>query len=183
MHIRPGTKDDAEQIAELHTRSWLTAYAEIMPASYLNASLLDERKAMWSARLAAETGDAGHGRCAFVAVEGGAVVGFAYLGVEGDGRVLLDNLHVQPERKQAGIGRRLVCHAFGWAAERHPGRTVYLEVLRDNAAAIGFYRRLGGQPTREFVERFPAGFKLPVVEYAWGADLVRLIGGGDRLAS
>ncbi|TYB51828.1 GNAT family N-acetyltransferase [Nonomuraea sp. PA05] len=175
MHIRPGTKDDAEQIAELHTRSWLTAYAEIMPASYLNASLLDERKAMWRTRLAAETAEPDHARCALVAVEGGAVVGFAYLAVQGDGRVLLDNLHVQPERKQSGIGRRLVCHAFGWAAEWHPGRTVYLEVLRDNAAAIGFYRRLGGQPTREFVERFPAGFELPVVEYAWGPSSSRVI--------
>ncbi|GAA0952972.1 GNAT family N-acetyltransferase [Nonomuraea longicatena] len=90
-----------------------------------------------------------------------------------DGRILLDNLHVRPERKQSGIGRELLNHAFGWAAERHPGKAVCLEVLRDNSAAAAFYRRLGGQITKEFVERFPAGFDLPVVEYTWDADTVR----------
>ncbi|MET7463213.1 GNAT family N-acetyltransferase [Nonomuraea sp. NPDC005501] len=108
-----------------------------------------------------------------VAVDGDALLGFACLAVETDGRILLDNLHVEPERKQSGIGRQLVHHAFGWVAERHPDKTVYLEVLRDNVAAITFYRRLDGRPTREFMERFPAGFELPVVEYTWGPDIVR----------
>ncbi|MFI6787405.1 GNAT family N-acetyltransferase [Nonomuraea sp. NPDC050383] len=175
MHIRSGTQDDAEPIAELHTRSWLTAYAEIMPAGYLNGPLLDERKAMWSTRLATVTAEQDHTRCLLVAVDGDALVGFAYLAVEADGRILLDNLHVEPVRKQSGIGRQLVHHAFGWAAERHPDKTVYLEVLRDNVAAISFYRRLDGRPTREFMERFPAGFELPVVEYTWGPDNVRIL--------
>ncbi|MBN6057276.1 GNAT family N-acetyltransferase, partial [Nonomuraea sp. RK-328] len=177
MHIRSGTEDDAEQIAELHTRSWLTAYAGIMPASYLNAPLLDERKVMWSARLATVASEPDHARCLLVAADGDALLGFAYLVVGTDGRILLDNLHVQPERKQSGIGRRLVHHSFGWASERHPGKPVYLEVLRDNVAAITFYRRLDGRPTKEFTERFPAGFELPVVEYTWDPDIVRKLAG------
>ncbi|MEV5557992.1 GNAT family N-acetyltransferase [Nonomuraea wenchangensis] len=187
MHIRSGTKDDAEHIAELHTRSWLTAYAEIMPASYLGGPLLDERKAMWSTRLATVPAEQDHSRCLLVAVDDNMLLGFAYLAVATDGRLLLDNLHVQPERKQSGIGRQLVHHAFGWASEQHPDKTVYLEVLRDNVAAITFYRRLGGQPAKEFVERFPAGFELPVVEYTWGPDVVRTLGDNrstaDRRAS
>ncbi|WP_433221295.1 N-acetyltransferase family protein [Microtetraspora malaysiensis] len=187
MHIRPGTEDDAEHIAELHTRSWLTAYAGIMPASYLNGSLLDERKEMWSARLATVASEPDHARCLLVAVDDDALLGFAYLAVGTDGRILLDNLHVQPERKQSGIGRQLVYQTFGWASEQHPGKTVYLEVLRDNVAAITFYRRLGGHPTKEFMERFPAGFELPVVEYAWGPDAVRALADNrsttDRLVS
>ncbi|WP_067136811.1 GNAT family N-acetyltransferase [Microtetraspora malaysiensis] len=193
MQIRSGTEDDAERIAELHTRSWLTAYAGIMPASYLNGSLLDERKEMWSTRLATVASEPDHARCLLVAVDsdgdgdGDALLGFAYLTVGTDGRILLDNLHVQPERKQSGIGRQLVYQTFGWASEQHPGKTVYLEVLRDNVAAITFYRRLGGHPTREFMERFPAGFELPVVEYTWGPDAVRTLAGNrsatDQLAS
>ncbi|MFD1544730.1 GNAT family N-acetyltransferase [Nonomuraea guangzhouensis] len=177
MHIRSGTKDDAEQIAELHTRSWLTAYAEIMPPSYLNESLLKERNVMWSTRLATVASEPDHTRCLLVAVDGDALLGFAYLAVGADERILLDNLHVQPERKQSGIGRQLVYHSFGWAAERHPGKTVYLEVLRDNTAAITFYRRLDGRSTKEFMERFPTGFELPVVEYAWDPDAVRILAG------
>ncbi|MEV1250143.1 GNAT family N-acetyltransferase [Nonomuraea sp. NPDC050022] len=187
MQIRSGTQDDAEQIAELHTRSWLTAYAEIMPASYLNGPLLDERKAMWSIRLATLASEPDRARCLLVAVDGNALLGFAYLAAGTDGRLLLDNLHVQPERKQSGIGRQLVYHAFGWASEQHPDKTVYLEVLRDNVAAITFYRRLGGHPTNEFMERFPTGFELPVVEYTWGPDIVQTLADNrsttDQLAS
>ncbi|MEV0196573.1 GNAT family N-acetyltransferase [Nonomuraea sp. NPDC050691] len=187
MHIRSGTSADAEHIAELHTHSWLTAYAEIMPASYLNGPLLDERKAMWSTRLATIASEPDHARCALVAVDGDVLLGFAYLVAGTDGRVLLDNLHVQPERKKSGIGRQLVHHAFGWAADQHPDKAVYLEVLRDNVAAISFYRRLGGHPTKEFMERFPAGFELPVVEYTWSPDIVRELAddrsADDRLVS
>jgi ribosomal protein S18 acetylase RimI-like enzyme len=181
MHIRPGTDADAERIAELHTLSWLTSYAEIMPADYLKGPLLDEHKATWSTRLATISPDPDHS-CLLVADDGDGLLGFAYLYVETDGRILLDNLHVQPERKQSGIGRRLVNHGLGWAAERHPGKAVYLEVLRDNTTAIAFYRRLGGRRTDEFVERFPAGFDLPVVEYTWDAEAVQTFG-GDRLVS
>ncbi|GAA4583567.1 hypothetical protein GCM10023194_21230 [Planotetraspora phitsanulokensis] len=158
-----------------------------MPASYLAGPLLDERKAMWSTRLATVTAEQDHTRCLLVAVDGNDLLGFAYLAVGTDGRILLDNLHVQPERKQSGIGRQLVYHAFGWASEQHPDKTVYLEVLCDNFAAITFYRRLGGQSTKEFMERFPAGFELPVVEYTWGPDIVRILADNrsttDRLAS
>ncbi|WP_218004644.1 GNAT family N-acetyltransferase [Microtetraspora niveoalba] len=172
MHIRFGTHDDAKRIAELHTRSWQTAYSGIMPAGYLNGSLLDERKAAWNTRLAAVTPESDHASCLLVAAEGTALVGFVYLTLESDGRLLLDNLHVEPGHKRSGIGRQLVHRAFSWAATHHPGRVVYLEVLRDNVPAIAFYERLGGRPTKEFVERFTMGFELPVIEYTWTQDLV-----------
>ncbi|MFF5205822.1 GNAT family N-acetyltransferase [Streptosporangium sp. NPDC000396] len=188
MHIRFGTKDDAERIATLHTQSWLTAYAGIMPAGYLNGpSLLDERKAMWATRLTTVAPEPDHASCLLVAVDDTALLGFAYLTLEADGRILLDNLHVQPRRKGSGIGRRLMQHASTWAASRHPGKTVYLGVLQANAAAIAFYRRLGGRPTKEFVERFPAGFELPVVEYTWNPDAISTLAANrstdDRRAS
>ncbi|WP_066939903.1 GNAT family N-acetyltransferase [Microtetraspora fusca] len=175
MHIRFGTQDDAERIAELHTHSWQTAYSEIMPASYLNGSLLDERKVMWKTRLTAVAPESDHASCLLVAAEGTTLVGFAYLTLESDGRVLLDNLHVRPGLKRSGIGRRLVHRAFSWAATHHPGRVIYLEVLRDNVSAIAFYQRLGGRLTKEFVERFAAGFELPVIEYTWSPDLVETL--------
>ncbi|GII31328.1 GNAT family N-acetyltransferase [Planotetraspora mira] len=174
MHFRTGTKDDAERIAVLHTESWKTAYAGIMPAAYLNGSLLEERRAMWITRLASSASEpAGEGSASLVvAVEDTALQGFVYLLLQPDGRILLDNLHVLPTRKRSGIGRQLMRHAFTWAAAHHPGKAVYLEVLRDNAPAVGFYERNGGEATREFVERFPAGFELPVVEFTWNPAAV-----------
>ncbi|MFI6506331.1 GNAT family N-acetyltransferase [Streptosporangium sp. NPDC050855] len=186
MLIRFGTRDDAEHIAVLHAESWLTAYAGIMPDDYLNGPLLDERRSVWNARLTAAP-EHDHPPCLLVAVEDTVLAGFVYLGLQADGRVLLDNLHVRPASRGSGIGHRLMRHAFAWAATRHPGRVLYLGVLRGNTSAIAFYRRLGGRPTREFVQRFPAGFDLPAVEYTWDPDAVRSLAGhrsaGDRQAS
>ncbi|MFC4114084.1 GNAT family N-acetyltransferase [Nonomuraea zeae] len=173
MHIRFGTKDDAEHIATLHAQSWLTAYTGIMPASYLNGPrLLDERKTLWTTRLTTVAPEPDRTSCLLVAVDDSATLGFAYLALEADGRILLDNLHVRPRRKGSGIGRHLMQHACAWTANHHAGKAVYLEVLQANVAAIAFYERLGGRPTRQFVERFPAGFELPVVEYTWDLDAV-----------
>ncbi|NUW42691.1 GNAT family N-acetyltransferase [Nonomuraea rhodomycinica] len=166
MHFRTGAPDDAEVIATLHTESWRSAYAGIMPGSYLDGPLLEERTALWADRLGPGRVTSGEDLL-LVAEEDGTVQGFVYLARQPDGRVLLDNLHVRPARKRSGIGRLLMGRAFAWAAERHPGRAVYLEVLRDNAPAIAFYERCGGTPAREFVERLPAGFELPVIEYVW----------------
>ncbi len=51
-----------------------------------------------------------------------------------------------PARKRSGIGRQLMRHAFTWAATHHPGKAVYLEVLRDNAPAVAFVDRGGRRP-------------------------------------
>lgn len=163
MDIRQGTPADVDAVAALHTESWRTAYAGIMPAAYLDGPLLDERLTLWRDRLAGRTDT---DSCLLVTGDGGAIDGFAYLARQGDGRVLLDNLHVSPALKRSGIGHRLMDRAFAWAAAHHPGKPVYLEVLRDNAPARAFYERLGGRVTKEFVERLPAG-DLPVVEYTW----------------
>lgn len=177
MHFRTGTTDDAELIAALHTESWQTAYAGIMPATYLNGPLQEVRRAIWTTRLSWSTLESvgENSVLLVVAVEGIALQGFVYLFLQPDGRVLLENLHVLPTRKRSGIGRQLMRHAFTWAAAHHSGKAIYLEVLRDNAPAIGFYERSGGQATREFVEGFPAGFELPVVEYTWSPDAVQAL--------
>ncbi len=169
-----GTPGDADAIAALHTESWRSAYAGIMPASYLDGPLLEERRELWATRLTPEVpGDASH---LLLAERDDALHGFAYLIAQPDSRILLDNLHVRPTLKRSGIGRRLMGHAFTWAAAQHPGKPVYLEVLKDNSSAIAFYERCGGSVTREFVERLPPGFELPVIEYTWtsqGVDALK----------
>ncbi|OMI33425.1 hypothetical protein SPAR_41524 [Streptomyces sparsogenes DSM 40356] len=89
------------------------------------------------------------------------MAGFAYLMPRPDGRLLLDNLHARRGRTGTGIGGRLLRHAFTWAAEEHPGKAVYLEVLRANTPAIAFYERHGALRTDERVCRFEQGFELP----------------------
>ncbi|WP_219466078.1 GNAT family N-acetyltransferase, partial [Nonomuraea rhizosphaerae] len=107
-----------------------------------------------------------------LAEEEATLQGFVYLLRRPGRRILLDNLHVLPARKRSGVGRQLMRRAFTWAATEHPGATVYLEVIRGNAPAIAFYQRCGGVPARTFVERLPAGFDLPMIEYVWTPDAV-----------
>ncbi|WP_199546974.1 GNAT family N-acetyltransferase [Streptomyces sp. N35] len=163
MEIRWGRRDDAAEIAALHTESWRTAYAGIMPADFLDGALLEDRLELWLGRLAAPPS----GAALFVAATAAGIDGFAYVMPGPDGRVLLDNLHARPGRTGSGIGRRLLTRALAWAADEHPGRTVYLEVLRDNTRAIAFYERHGAVRTDERVCRFEQGFELPELEYSW----------------
>src|SRR4029453_9279110 len=73
-------------------------------------------------------------------------MGFIAVWAKGDPGfgVYIDNLHIHPERRSAGLGRRLLAEAMRRVARR--GETdAYLWVFDDNSRAIDFYRRLGGE--------------------------------------
>ncbi|MFC9997417.1 GNAT family N-acetyltransferase [Nocardia sp. NPDC127526] len=173
VRFRDGAAGDAEAIAALHTASWRTAYAGIMPQDYLEGPLLEERRALWRGRLAGG-GASGH---LIIAESGADLAGFAYLMPRADGRILIDNLHVHPGRKRSGLGGRLLRRAFEWAAAAHPGSVVYLEVLADNAPAIAFYERHGGRRTDRRTAVFPQGFALDEYEYSWPQVVPADLGG------
>jgi GNAT superfamily N-acetyltransferase len=173
MEVRTGTARDTLRVASLHTDSWRTAYAGLMPASYLDGPLRQEQADMWKTRLAPPVDGDPTGAHLLIAEHGIDLLGFAYLIPHRDGRILLDNLHVDPARTRGGIGRLLLRHAFIWAATIHPGQSVFLEVLRDNARAIAFYAKAGGQPSEVRTARFPAGFELPYLEYTWSAEAIK----------
>ncbi|MCX5395217.1 GNAT family N-acetyltransferase [Streptomyces sp. NBC_00094] len=163
MEIRTGRRSDATEVAALHAESWRTAYAGIMPSSFLTGPLLENRLELWRGRL-----DEPHPGAALFVMEGAPEIeGFAYVIPQSDGRLLLDNLHARPGRTGSGFGGRLLSHALAWAADEHPGSAVYLEVLRANTRAIAFYERHGALRTDERVCRFEQGFELPELEYTW----------------
>ncbi len=173
--IETGTPDEAlesspdgdwERVAALHAASWRTAYAGILPDSFLAGPLEAERRAEWHRRLTRPPAGS-----ALILATGEQVAdglyGFAYLMPGEGGRILLDNLHVRPGHLGSGIGGVLLREALSWAARAHPGRDVYLEVLRDNTRAIAFYERQGGVRTGEDVARFGAGIEVPQYLYTW----------------
>ncbi|GAB2513264.1 GNAT family N-acetyltransferase [Nocardia heshunensis] len=163
IRIRPGTAADAKAVATLHTASWRTAYAGIMPTAYLNGPLGGDHQTLWLNRL---TGDPTEGDL-FIAESSSDLAGFIYLAPQPDGRILIDNLHVQPTLKGGGVGTLLLRHGFDWAAAEYPGRAVYLEVLRANTPAIAFYQRHGGHLGKPRIAHFPAGFDLLDLEVTW----------------
>ncbi|SEP44053.1 hypothetical protein SAMN02990966_06260 [Rhodospirillales bacterium URHD0017] len=129
---------DADTIAALHAASWRSAYRGILSEDTLGRALDGERRTHWRSKLATMAphdmvliaSDTG-----FIAVWGDGDPGFG---------AYIDNLHVHPERRSAGLGRRLLREAMRRVAGR--GETgAYLWVFDGNVRAIDFYRRLGGE--------------------------------------
>ncbi|MPZ29815.1 MAG: GNAT family N-acetyltransferase [Rhodospirillales bacterium] len=100
--IRAATVVDADGIAAVHAVSWRSAYRGIFKDSTLGPALDGERRAHWSGKLAAMGSDD------TVLVADG--VGFIAVWAKGDPGfgAYVDNLHVHPERRSAGLGRRLL---------------------------------------------------------------------------
>jgi ribosomal protein S18 acetylase RimI-like enzyme len=126
--IRPATVADADDIAALHAASWRSAYRGIFKDGTLGPSLDGERREHWRAVLIAD----GQG---FIAVWAAGDTGFG---------AYVDNLHVRPDRRSGGLGRRLLGAAMQRVATRGE-RRAYLWVFDANTRAIDFYRRLGGE--------------------------------------
>lgn len=83
----------------------------------------------------------------FVLRANGQVVGMANALItistaEGGPVLLLEDVILKREHRGAGLGRRLVEHVLAWAAAQGMARVTLL-ADRDNAAALGFYSRLG----------------------------------------
>jgi GNAT superfamily N-acetyltransferase len=99
-------------------------------------------------------------RAVLVAERDGALVGMVTGQVvvstaEGGPSVLVEDLVVEEAARGAGLGRALVAAIEGWARERGATR-VQLLVDEENLPALGFYRRLGWQPTQlRALRRFP----------------------------
>ena len=164
MIIRSGGEADIAAISALHTASWRSAYDEILPAWYLDGPLPGDHLDRWQQRLADASSPG-----LFIAEADSVLVGFVYLQLAEDRRVIIDNLHAAPLHRGVGVGTRLIEAGLLWAATAYPGRSVYLEVFRENTAAIAFYERRGGRRTASGITRFEAGFEVPVYEYTWSS--------------
>lgn len=156
---------DADAIAALHAESWRNAYRGLVPDSYLDGPLVEERTAFWRARLA----EADDGRHTVKAVMDDALVGFSCTlrDAEPEWGPLLDNLHVRPALKGRGIGARLLQTSREWVAQVAPGQTLHLWVIEGNTAARRFYDRQGGAVTGRQVNEMAPGVVVTAVRYVW----------------
>ncbi|MEM6898134.1 MAG: GNAT family N-acetyltransferase [Pseudomonadota bacterium] len=133
MRIRAAEPADAAALKNLHMASWRSAYASFAPATVFGAPLehnMAERWDTWPAD-----------RLIRVAEDDG-ILGFA--AVEWKAQPYLDNLHIRPDLRGTGLGRRLFSDlAAVLLAGGH--RALSLTVIAGNAPARGFYRRCGGR--------------------------------------
>jgi ribosomal protein S18 acetylase RimI-like enzyme len=144
--IRPALLKDVEAIARVHVATWRSAYRGVLPDDFL-ASLSE---AHYADRWRRVIGDGSSSVQVVDLPEG--IVGFASGGRERAGETGFEGelyaIYVLDSAQRQGHGRELV-RAVAGALREMKLKDMIVWVLRDNAAARGFYERLGGVYVRE----------------------------------
>ncbi|WP_439105080.1 GNAT family N-acetyltransferase [Celeribacter marinus] len=136
MLIRDAVQSDLPAVAAIHVASWRMAYRGLLSDDYLGQPVADDLNGKWVGMdIPAED-------ILLVAIDDNAVTGFIYV-KGGKHPAYIDNLHVDPDRKRAGIGAALMKAAARTLIARGHN-SAYLTVITDNAAAVDFYRKMGG---------------------------------------
>jgi GNAT superfamily N-acetyltransferase len=164
--VRAVSPRDGAAIARLHAASWKDAYRGILSDEFLAREVDAERLRVWTARMSEWNPARSFGEIAEI---GSEPVGFVCVMADADPAhgALLDNLHVLPGRRTAGIGRRLIVDAGNWVARTLPGTPMHLTVYVANEAARAFYRRRGGIESVPFREREHDGRMHDIVRFVW----------------
>ncbi len=134
--------EDSDAIAAVHVRSWQSAYAHILPASFLAEMSIPDRATRWRAILSAN-----ESKTLVTRSQSGEVTGLASFGKCRDAGAPASQgeiwaLYASPEVWGQGVGRELLKQAL--SALNHDGfTTVSLWVLRKNHRGIRFYKAAG----------------------------------------
>jgi GNAT superfamily N-acetyltransferase len=166
MTIRAAALADALAIAQLHTQSWQTAYRGILRDDFLDGPLAENRRLLWRTRLSdSDRAD----QFVLVDTQGDAIRAFAcaFLDADPEWGCLVDNLHVVPDLKGQGLGRRLMSAVAERVWLSDPGSRLHLWVYEQNLAARRFYERLGGQVNELHAEMALDGTQVNAVRYGW----------------
>lgn len=154
IEIRKATPADAVAIAAIHVAVWRSAYASILPDTYLSRMSVTRHASHYGAGIRSGAGVL----VATVSAEdlppdsNSRVVGFATAGPSrGGGRTLaegeVETLYVLDDWRDRGIGRSLI-RAAGEHLRGIGCRSAFLWVLRDNPSRW-FYQRMGGRVVME----------------------------------
>ena len=143
LNIRKAKLKDATTLGHIQVISWRSAFRNIASDDYLDKMVSEENQADdWKEILA----DAE--QVVFVAETENKLVGYAWAHREDDESIEWDSelisMHILPEYKRQGIGRRLFAAVTSQLKEQGC-KSVYLWVLEENHPSRKFYEALGGQ--------------------------------------
>jgi ribosomal protein S18 acetylase RimI-like enzyme len=142
--LRRGTPGDLAAVSALQLASWRDAYRGLLPDAYLDGALAADLDAVWRRKL--DGAPAPRSLLLVAEAAEGSLAGFLYACQEAAGAqsAYLDNLHVRPEWRGAGLGARLMRAAVPELSALGYGG-LHLRVFAQNTAALRFYERLGGR--------------------------------------
>jgi GNAT superfamily N-acetyltransferase len=178
VNLREAGAADIGAIARLHAESWRVAYRGMYRDEFLDGPVFGDRLSVWRGRLTSPATN----QHTIVAEDGsGAIAGFACAFGDDDPQwgTLLDNIHVDPVRKRAGIGTRLLGEVGRLVSRHYPSSGLYLWVLEGNVSARRFYERWGAQNAGAQEFEPAGGGKVTSLRYVW-PDLTTLRASGRK---
>ncbi|NRB19564.1 MAG: GNAT family N-acetyltransferase [Rhodobacteraceae bacterium] len=153
--LRRATPEDCDRIAEFHVRMWRQTYRDMAPDAAIRALDFGRRQAQWRARLA---GSRHHALTLLAQDDQGQILGLCDLArseiAAFPEAMELTNLYVDTAVSGLGMGRHFLRLAQHWA-QRSGRSDLVLAVVRQNDAALGFYRACGGDPVATSLDKGP----------------------------
>lgn len=148
--VREASTGDVPAIADLHVRSWRSAYRGIVPDAILDGLSVEARRDTWLRVIGRAASDPANEGRVWIVEESGAVRGFAETRPSRDEDVLpgtgeVHSIYLAPEAWGRGLGQRLLAHAADDLRARGFAPLV-LWVIEGNARGRRFYERAGWQP-------------------------------------
>ena len=141
VSVRPATPADAASIARVQLVTWRTAFADLLPAEVLDAWDGDTAAETWRAAIGTPPSP---GHTVLVAVDAGAVVGFAATAPDGDAREVTVLL-VEPRWGRRGHGSRLLA-AVADLARAAGTKTLTSWLAEQDAVTSRFLQTAGWAP-------------------------------------
>src|SRR5258706_15371583 len=145
--IRSAGPEDAAAIADVHVRTWQSAYQGIINAEFLQSLSMENHERYWRKWLFTKDQPA----FSFVAELDGLIVGFVNAGPERSGDPLykgeVNAIYIHRNVQKQGIGRKLIGATVSEFRKRAIA-SMLIWVLADNPSRK-FYEALGGKYLRE----------------------------------
>ncbi len=165
LSFRNARKEDAENIAKLHAKSWQRAYKGILSDEYLANNVLKNRLETWQKRFE----NPKENQYIILVEENDILLGFVCIFGNQDTEYgsLIDNLHVKPDLKGKGIGKKLLIKASDLILENYKTRIMHLWVFEANTSAIGFYENCGGKNAERSLRDNPDGTQSYCFRMVW----------------
>jgi ribosomal protein S18 acetylase RimI-like enzyme len=165
--VRHAKREDAARIAEIHVRSWQSAYRGLIPQDYLDG--LDPAAGIGRWAEAIEQIDPARGGVLVVVGAAGQVAGFANFCASRDEDAGADDgevraIYLSPECWGLGHGRMLMAATLEYLAAIAYAK-VTLWVLDSNTRARRFYEAAGFRPDGAVKVDDSHGFALRELRY------------------
>jgi ribosomal protein S18 acetylase RimI-like enzyme len=148
--VREASIGDAPAVADLHVRSWRSAYRGIVPDAILDGLSIGARRDAWTRGIGRAAAVPSNEARVWVVEESGAIRGFAETRPSRDddvppGTGEVHSIYLAPEAWGRGLGPQLLAHAADDLRARGFAPLV-LWVIEGNVRGRRFYERAGWRP-------------------------------------